>query len=519
MDNWDNNFSVQDSSKWNISADIWETVDLKEKVIPIDVLNSIPQSVADKHKAIAFDSDFVYLHVAMADPSNIIAVDDIKLLTEKLIKTYKSSEEDIQVAIARHYSKENTDKAIEELKAEYDVDIDVEAESTNEDGVSDAPSVRLANSILTSAIEAGASDIHIEPFEHIVYVRLRIDGVLKDAMTFPKKLYSAVSTRLKIIADMDIAEKRKPQDGRIEMKFGKIPYDFRVSSLPTVFGEKIVLRILDRTGSIMERKDLGFTDAENKMLDSMLFRPDGIMLVTGPTGSGKTTTLYSFLKEMSTSDKNTITIEDPVEYMLPRINQVNVNNKAGLTFAAGLKSMLRQDPDIIMLGEIRDEETASIAVRASITGHFVLSTLHTNDAPSTITRLLDMGVEPYLVADAVVGIIAQRLIRRLCPFCKKKEMTTKREEELLNLNGPELIFKPQGCDKCNDIGFKGRLAVHEILMFDVNIKNVLEKNGNIEDVRKAAAQAGMKTLKENTIDLIWNGETTVSEMVKIVNDR
>ncbi len=518
MDNWGKHLSLQDS-KWNISADTWETVDLRETEIPIEVLNSIPQKLADRHKAIAFDVDVIYLHVAMADPSNIIAVDDIKLLTDKLVKTYKVTEESIQIAITRHYGKENTDKAIEELKAEYDVSAEIEGNSSNEKGVNDAPAVRLANSILTSAIEAGASDIHVEPFEHIVYVRFRIDGVLKDSMTFPKKLYSAVSTRLKIVADMDIAEKRKPQDGRIEMKFGKMPYDFRVSSLPTVFGEKIVLRILDRTGSIMVREELGFTDSENKMLDKMLFRPDGIMLVTGPTGSGKTTTLYSFLKEMSTNDKNTITIEDPVEYMLPRINQVNVNNKAGLTFAAGLKSMLRQDPDIIMLGEIRDEETASIAVRASITGHFVLSTLHTNDAPSTITRLLDMGIEPYLVADAVVGIIAQRLIRKLCPHCKQKELTTSGEEELLGIETSEMVYKPQGCDKCNNIGFKGRLAVHEVLMFDANIKKVIETNGTIEDVRNMAAQAKVKTLKENTIDLIWKGETTVSEMVKIVNDR
>lgn len=503
---------------WSRNTDVWETVHLEKREIAIDVLKTIPQGVAIKNKVIAFDEDIIYLHIAMEDPSNIIVIDDIKLLTDKIVKVHKLGDADIETLIIKHYGKENSHKAIEELEAEYSIE-NVTVEDTSNNNVDDAPSVRLANSILVKAIEAGASDIHVEPFEETVYVRFRIDGVLSDVMTFQKKLYSALSTRFKIVADMDIAEKRKPQDGRIELKLGKKPYDFRVSTLPTVFGEKIVLRILDRTGSILTRDKLGFTKTENELLDKMLYYPDGILLVTGPTGSGKTTTLYSFLQEMSVPEKNVITIEDPVEYMLPRINQVNVNNKAGLTFAAGLKSMLRQDPDIIMLGEIRDEETAQIAIRASITGHFVLSTLHTNDAPSTISRLLDMGIEPYLVADAVVGIIAQRLVRRLCPNCKSHELTTPQEEELLGIDHSEKIYKPKGCEKCNGIGYKGRIAVHEILSFDASVRKVIEKNGSIEEVRKAASDAGMKTLFDNCKELIWEGETTISEMVKIVNDR
>ena len=382
-----------------------------------------------------------------------------------------------------------------------------------------APTVRLVNSILTTAIEMKASDIHIEPFEHYVLVRYRLDGSLVEKMNFPQKIYDSVSTRFKIMGEMNIAEKRIPQDGRIEMLLNGANYDFRVSSLPTVFGEKIVIRILDRTASIIDRKDMGFSAKDNSKLDDILKMPNGILLVTGPTGSGKTTTLYGFLNEMNTPDKNIITIEDPVEYMLERINQVQVNVKAGLTFASGLRSMLRQDPDVIMLGEIRDEETVQIAVRASITGHFVLSTLHTNDAPSTITRLLDMGIQPYLAADAIVGIIAQRLVRRLCPHCKAEKQTSDYDMKVLGLDQPITIWEPVGCERCNGLGYKGRRAVHEVMKVGEKLKVAIENQETNEVIRKVAIEEGMDSLYVNCKHLVLKGETSIDELVRTVHAR
>lgn len=492
-------------------------VDLSEIIIEGEVARSIPKEIAEKYKAIPFREENGSILVAMSDPTNLIAIDDIRFITQKNVQTYIAKHRDIDKAINTYYGEQARYNALEELKEEFRLDVDENFNKEMMDDVENAPTVRLTNSILTQAIDMKASDIHIEPFENTVYVRYRVDGTLNDNMTIPKNLYSAVSTRLKIIAGMDIAEKRIPQDGRIELKFNSKPYDFRVSSLPTVFGEKIVMRILDRTGSIMTRGKLGFTDEENKMLDKILRKPNGIILVTGPTGSGKTTTLYSFLDEMNTSDINITTIEDPVEYMLPRINQVQVNSKAGMTFAAGLRSMLRQDPDVIMIGEIRDEETADIAVRASITGHLVISTLHTNDAPSSITRLLDMGIEPYLAADAVVAIIAQRLIRRLCPKCKELALTAEWENELLGFKESQTVYKAKGCNECSNTGYKGRIAVHEVLLMNNEIKKVIERSEGMEKIKQASIKSGMTTLYENCKEIILKGETTVSEMVKTIH--
>lgn len=511
----DFNFVSKESLKNIVEDD--RRVDLSELEIKESVIYCIPGEIAKKYKVMPYDESNGVLYIAISDPSNIFALDDLRFITGKNIKTVEMDKTIIEKTIEKYYAlgTKESGKALEELQEEYKIDV-VEENVENEEVIESAPAVRLANSILVEAIKMKASDIHVEPFENDVLVRYRVDGGLKEIMTLPKNIYSAVSTRIKIIARMDIAEKRIPQDGRIEMKIDDKPYDFRVSSLPTVFGEKIVIRILDRGSILITRDKLGFTDSENEIITDMLGMPHGILVVTGPTGSGKTTTLYTFLQEMNTPEKNITTIEDPVEYMLDRINQVNVNTKAGMTFASGLKSLLRQDPDVIMLGEIRDEETAQIALRASITGHFVLSTLHTNDAPSTITRLLDMGLKSYLVADAVVGVIAQRLIRKLCPFCKEKYEPSKSERELLGDTKVQKIYKSRGCNRCNDIGYKGRCAVHEVMMINTELKALIESGTTIEELKEAAIKNGMVTILDNCRELVLKGETSINELGRIV---
>ncbi|MDF2684948.1 MAG: epsE, partial [Clostridia bacterium] len=420
----------------SMQSDI-KKVDLESTYIDPDTARLIPVEIARKYNLIPIEIENGKLIVATSDPFNIFAIDDVRFLTRKQLEVRIATADSINRAIDVYFTKQATDKAIEDLKREYGGD---EATSIIDDeaafDIKNAPAVRLSDSILTQAIALGASDIHIEPFENIVIVRYRIDGALKEVMRIPVNLYSSVCTRLKIIADMDIAERRIPQDGRIEKIVNGKPYDYRVSSLPTIYNEKLVMRILDRSSFSYTRSKLGFTEYENKKIEDLLRMPYGIILLTGPTGSGKTTTLYAFLNELNTSDRNIVTIEDPVEYMLGGINQVQVNTKAGLTFASGLRSILRQDPDIIMIGEIRDEETAQIAVRAAITGHIVLATIHTNDAPGAVTRLVDMGIEPYLVADALAGVIAQRLVRKLCKNCKVERMCNEIEMELLGVHTP-----------------------------------------------------------------------------------
>jgi len=346
-------------------------------------------------------------------------------------------------------------------------------------------------------------------------VRYRIDGDLQERAEFPIEAYSAICARLKILAGLNIAERRIPQDGRINMVIGGKEFDFRVSTLPTVFGEKFVIRILDKTSFRFTRDDLGFTEAENKIVDKMLAKPHGIILLTGPTGCGKTTTLYSFLKEINDSTKNIVTVEDPVEYVMQGINQTQVNTKANMTFAAALRSILRQDPDIIMVGEIRDEETAQIAVRSAITGHLVFSTLHTNDAPGAIVRLGDMGVPKYLVADALVGVIAQRLVKRLCPACKKKGRTTAKEMDILGINEPVSIARPQGCQFCGNTGYKGRIAVHEIMYMNDTMRAAVLSESDPEKLRKISMENGMVPLRNACRNLVFNGYTSVQELMSL----
>ena len=413
----------------------------------------------------------------------------------------------------------STSEALDELNTEGNTALFSKRKSDNdvilEGDVVNNPSVRLVDSIIKEAIPYGASDIHIEPFEKNVKVRYRIDGDLQERAEFPINSYAAICARIKIMASMNIAERRTPQDGRINLTVGGKEFDFRVSSLPTVFGEKFVIRVLDKTSFRFTREDLGFTGDENVLLDNMLTRPHGIILLTGPTGCGKSTTLYSFLKEVNKSDVNIVTVEDPVEYIMPGINQTQVNTKANMTFPVALRSILRQDPDIIMIGEIRDEETAEIAVRAAITGHLVFSTLHTNDAPGAITRLQDMGVDDYLVADALVGVIAQRLVKRLCPACKKRSKTNAREMEILGKTEPISICRPQGCQFCNGTGYKGRIAVHELMYMNENMRNAVSNEKNLEVLRDLARQNGMTTLWDSCQSLVEKGVTSMQELMTL----
>ncbi len=417
----------------------------------------------------------------------------------------------------------STSKALYDLNSEKDERMfadrnkgEVEIIKQGEDVINN-PAVRLVDSIIKEAIPYRASDIHIEPFEKKVNVRYRIDGDLQERADFPIESYTAICARLKIMAGMDIAEHRIPQDGRINMTIGGKEYDFRVSSLPTVFGEKFVIRILDKTSFHFSREDLGFTDSENVLVDRMLARPHGIILLTGPTGCGKSTTLYLFLKELNNPKVNIVTVEDPVEYTMAGINQTMINPKANMTFASALRAILRQDPDVVMVGEIRDEETAEIAVRAAITGHLVFSTLHTNDAPGAVLRLEDMGVEDYLVSDALVGVIAQRLVKRLCPACKKRGKTNAKEMEILGITEPVSIFRPQGCQFCNNTGYKGRTAVHEIMYLNEDMKNCVASEQNIENLRAQACKNGMVSLWDSCKSLVIKGTTSIQELMTLID--
>ena len=417
----------------------------------------------------------------------------------------------------------STSMALSDLNSEKDKEIfsqigETDVSVAKADDVINNPSVRLVDSIIKEAIPYRASDIHIEPFEKNVKVRYRIDGDLQERAEFPIDSFPAICARLKIMSGLDIAEHRIPQDGRINMIIGNKEYDFRVSTLPTVFGEKFVIRILDKTSFHFTRADLGFTEDENAVIDRIVSLPHGIVLLTGPTGCGKSTTLYSFLKEINDPSVNIVTVEDPVEYSMNGVNQTQVNTKANMTFAAALRAILRQDPDVIMIGEIRDEETAEIAVRAAITGHLVFSTLHTNDAPGAIVRLEDMGVKDYLVSDALGGVIAQRLVKKLCPACKKRGKTSAKETEILGLTEPISISRPQGCQFCNNTGYKGRVAVHEIMYMNEAMRNAVSAKTDLETLRRLAVENGMRTLWDCGKELVLKGVTSIQELMNLSAD-
>lgn len=490
-------------------------VDLIDEQVDRAVAKLIPQNVARKYNLIPFKMVNEMISLAISNPFDLHAIDDIKFITKKGLELFIADEDSINWAIDKYYADESSQKAIEELKEEFNL-TNFDDQLAEGDEIANAPIVRLVKSIIDQAIELSGSDIHIEPFEKEVFVRVRVDGVLTKIMNIPKTSYSGVLTRFKILAEINIAEQRIPQDGRIETEINGKAYDIRVSTLPTVFGEKLVLRILNRSNQLMDRSKLGFNVAENEIINKFQRAPYGIVLLSGPTGSGKTTTLYTLLKEHNDVSKNVVTVEDPVEYMFNGINQVQVNNKTGLTFANGLRSILRQDPDVIMIGEIRDEETAEIAVRAAITGHMVLSTIHTNDAATSVTRLVDMGIPAFLVAEGLIGVVAQRLMRTLCPHCKRPHPVTDFEAKVLDVSHDTMIYSAKGCTRCSDTGYQGRVAVHEVLDMNENIKEAIIAGEPAEHIKQMAIKNGMVTLFENSKALVIRGETSFDELTKTV---
>ena len=489
-------------------------IDLNRYDINQSVVNLLPESIVKKYKVIPIDKRDGKLIVAMVDPLNFFAVDDIKLYTKMDLESVLATSEDIDKVIERYYTGSKTNKVIQEFTegALYEDDY----EEVEDEEVASAPIVRLINSLFEQAVRSKASDIHIEPYADELRVRFRIDGDLREITSLPKSNLSAVVTRIKIIGKMNIAEKRVPQDGRVETRIQDREIDMRISTLPTVYGEKIVLRLLDKTSFNFTKEGLGLSDHNLQLFDNILKSPYGMILVTGPTGSGKTTTLYTVLRELNQIEKNIITVEDPVEYRLGGINQVQVNVKTGLTFASGLRSILRQDPDIVMVGEIRDGETAEIAVRAAITGHLVLSTLHTNDSPSTIARLVDMGVEPYIVSSAVVGIVSQRLVKTLCSECKEAYEIDYKEKRMLGLDENEtmVLHRPVGCNACN-AGYSGRAAVHEIMPVNEGIRKLIDAGETTDIIRKTALDQGMTTLFQSALDLAVQGKTSFEEVMRV----
>ncbi len=500
----------------------YDMVDLQNTVIPQEILDLVPASVLKKHRAIPFEyspDNMNVLRVAMSDPMDIAAMDDINIITNLQVEPVVATMGSVMLAIDHYYGQAEVNSALEEYTREKESQM-IEQEDMYSEDVNNSPIVQLVKGMIDQAVRQRASDIHIEPMEKQVRIRYRIDGALYEKSVYSIRLLPAIVARIKIIGGMDISEKRKPQDGRITQIVDRKEFDIRVSILPTVYGEKIVMRLTSKNALTREKSQLGLKSDELKKFDHILKNPHGILLVTGPTGSGKSTTLYTALSELNKEDVNIITVEDPVEANIEGINQVQVNNKANLTFASALRSILRQDPDIIMIGEIRDQETASIAVQASITGHLVVSTLHTNSAASTITRLADMGIEPYLIADSTIGVIAQRLVRRLCPECKRQKKADAEELELLQLapDADVTIYESCGCPRCDGAGFRGRIGVYEIMEVTQSLKSIISKNGSAEDIKKKALEEGMSTLRMSATRYVLEGITSVQEMMRVSFD-
>ncbi|WP_150270461.1 GspE/PulE family protein [Paenibacillus tepidiphilus] len=470
----------------------------------------IPESMAKRYQVLPFLKEGGKLMVAMADPLDYFAIEDLRMSTGFRIEPAIATRDELQRAIARHYGmRDSMNQMLVELPTQEEIE---ETEITDED----SPIVRLVNQMIQQAVQLRASDIHVDPGENNLAIRYRIDGTLRTERLIPKQMQGFITARLKIMARLNIAERRLPQDGRIKMQFDYKMIDIRVSSLPTMHGEKIVLRLLDLSTGVKSIDTLGFSDSNAVAFKEMISRPYGIMLITGPTGSGKTTTLYSALNQLNQETVNIITVEDPVEYQLEGINQVHVNPSIGLTFAAGLRSILRQDPNIVMVGEIRDTETAEIAVRASLTGHLVLSTLHTNDAVSSVTRLRDMGVEPYLIASSLIGVVAQRLVRKICTDCKETYRPSQQEAIMLERHGlkSEVLHKGRGCGSCNSTGYRGRIAIHEVLTIDDYLRQLITDSASIEEMRSAAKARGLIQLMEDGLLKVSQGMTTLQEVLR-----
>jgi type IV pilus assembly protein PilB len=502
------------------------SINLCEFNINPNLIKLIPVELAHKYLIFPLALKGTNLVIAMADPSNIFAIDDIKFLTGYRIEALAAAESAIKDAINEYYDASTSlselvsrmdGEGVEFVEERDEIDIS-ELKSASEE----APVIKLVNGMLSDAIKRGASDIHVEPYEKVFRIRFRIDGVLYDAMNPHQRFKNAIISRLKIMSNLDIAERRLPQDGRIKIKMERDrEVDLRVSVLPTLFGEKVVLRLLDKSSLQLDMTKLGFEEDELKNFQKAIEQPYGMVLVTGPTGSGKTTTLYSALSELNKTSKNISTAEDPVEYNLMGTNQVQIHEGIGLTFANALRAFLRQDPDIILVGEIRDYETAEIAIKAALTGHLVLSTLHTNDAPTTVNRLLNMGIEPFLISSSVILTLAQRLVRKICPECKTP--ITLPEQALIDLGfKPEefhtiSLYKGTGCKNCSDTGFKGRTAIYEVMPLKENFKELILKGASSTDLKKEAIKSGMSTLRASAVNKMKQGLTTVEEVLRITS--
>lgn len=500
-----------------------EIVDLQGIHVDKAAATLVPVSVLKKYTMIPFafnEKNKNVLRVAMENPLDTYAQEDISIITNYQVEPVVATTRSIMLAIDKYHGQDEVRSALNQYAKEKKLDTSDEAANQDTDNINSSPIVKLVKEMIDLAVRQRASDIHLEPMEDSIRVRYRIDGVLQKKASYNISVLPAIIARIKIIGGMDISEKRKPQDGRITQVVDHVEYDIRVSILPTVFGEKVVMRLTAKMALTREKSQLGLKPYELKQFDEILKHPHGILLVTGPTGSGKSTTLYTALSELNTNEVNIITVEDPVEANIDGINQVQVNTKADLTFASALRSILRQDPDIIMIGEIRDKETASIAVQASITGHLVVSTLHTNSAASTITRLEDMGVESYLIADSVIGVIAQRLVRRLCNDCKQEKLASADEKEFLELPADEdiKIYEPCGCPKCDWTGYKGRVGVYEIMTMTPELKTIISKRKGADVLKQKAMEQGMRTLRQSGAEYVRSGMTSFAEIMKISMD-
>jgi type IV pilus assembly protein PilB len=493
-------------------------VDLSDFSVDGSAVGRVPGAVCRRHSAIPIAFEDGKLLVAMADPANVFALDDIRSLTGMDVKPVVATRGDVAAAIDRYY---RADSDLDDITSILDAQDEEDDLSKVKEIVEDAPIVKYVNLLITQAIQDRASDIHLEPTEHDLRVRFRIDGVLHEVMRSPKAIQSGVISRLKIMADINIAERRIPQDGRLSVNAHGRKVDLRVATLPTVWGEKVVMRILDNSTARLDLTDLGFSELNYERYSRSFIKPYGMILVTGPTGSGKSTTLYATLNIVSRPEVNVITVEDPVEYRLPGINQVQTNNKAGLTFASALRSILRSDPDIVLIGEIRDHETGQIAVEAALTGHLVLSTLHTNDAPSAVSRLTEMGIEPFLVGSALDAVLAQRLARRLCSKCKEAYTPTAESLAASRFawqDGEPLpeLFRPVGCTNCSKTGYKGRLALHEVMLVSEEIERLAVEKASATVIEAVAREQGMRTLRDDGLDKVLAGITSLDEILRVV---
>lgn len=494
-------------------------IDLSDYIVDPEVIKFIPEATAKKFRAVPLFKIGDSLTVAMADPQDVIALDEIRAKAKMMIiDPVISSPGMIQDVIDRYYGALGTAEELMKGLSKEKLEADIKSVKGAGGLAEEAPVIKLVNLLIMQAVKDKASDIHIEPAEDKVLVRYRIDGILHEVQHVPKYLQAALASRVKVMSKMDIAETRNAQDGRMQLKMENKTLDIRVSSFPTMHGENLVLRLLDKSSVLLGLSDLGFCGKDLKDFSRLIKHPNGIILVTGPTGSGKTTTLYSALATINSIEKNIITIEDPVEYEIPLIRQTQVNARAGLTFANGLRSILRQDPDIIMVGEIRDKETADIAIQASLTGHLVFSTLHTNDAAGALTRLIDMGVEPFLVASSIIGILAQRLVRVICPKCKENYQPDEAMLEDLRLTDKVELFRGKGCMQCRNSGYQGRVGVFELLVISDEIKTMVTSKASSAEVKKKALSCGMRVLYEDGIEKVRKGITTAQEVLRVTEE-